>query len=277
MRWQRFRTFVRRRFVPGQYLGLHLTVGLFLSLTLLVLFFSITRSVRREQGALTQFDLRLARGLEEHAGQHPGVLEFCRFITDLGGIAAMVVATLVGSSLLLINQRHLVAAVWISAALGGGLITLIVKEKVARARPANPDAMVREKNESYFSGHSMGSVVAYGMLAYVLFLGVRRRWLYALVLAALTVLVVLIGFSRLYLRAHFFTDVVGGYCIGAFWLAVCISGLEVVRRRRLNSQARSHAPILSSAPAADSQGKRTLGHPALDNFAVSPEKLPPTS
>jgi undecaprenyl-diphosphatase len=277
MQWHRFRTFVRRRFARGEYLGLHLTVGLLLSLVLLGLFFSITRSVRREQGALTQFDLRLARGLEEHARTHPSLLEFCRFITDLGGIAAMVVATLVGSSLLLINQRRFVAAVWIAAAVGGGLLTLIVKEEVARARPSNPDAMVRERNKSFFSGHSMGSMIGYGMLSYVLFLGVRRRWLCALVLAALTVLVLLVGFSRLYLRAHFFTDVLGGYCIGAFWLAVCISGLEVVRRRRLKLPARSHAPAPSSAPAADSPGKPTPAKAILDSSAALPERQPPAS
>jgi undecaprenyl-diphosphatase len=273
MKWQRVRTFVYRRFAPGKYLGLHLTIGVLLSLALLGFFSSITRSVRQEQSPLNEFDHRLAQELGEHARQHPQLLDCCRFITDLGGIAAMVVATLVGSSLLLVNQRRLAAAVWIAAALGGGLFTLVFKEQVARDRPDNPDVRVTEENKSFFSGHSMGSVIGYGMLSYVLFLGVRRRWSFALILAALTVLVLLIGFSRLYLRAHFFTDVLGGYCIGALWLAVCISGLEVVRRRRLWILGNLQATAVS---AADIDGNPTPARPVLGNSAAPSERQPPS-
>jgi undecaprenyl-diphosphatase len=70
----------------------------------------------------------------------------------------------------------------------------------------------------------MGSVVGYGLLVYLLLLPLlrRRRDRLAVVLAV-TTLVLLIGFSRVYLRAHYLSDVIGGFALGAAWLGVCIA------------------------------------------------------
>jgi undecaprenyl-diphosphatase len=77
----------------------------------------------------------------------------------------------------------------------------------------------------------MGSVVGYGLLAYVTVLSLKQRWQQFLVIASLTALVLLIPFSRIFLGAHYLSDVLGGLTVGGFWLAVCITGLKTVRRR----------------------------------------------
>ena len=69
------------------------------------------------------------------------------------------------------------------------------------------------------------------MLAYSLTLVERRRWLRYLTLAICAALVVAIGFSRIYLRAHWFSDVVAGWTVGLAWLFFCLGWLE--RRRRM--------------------------------------------
>jgi undecaprenyl-diphosphatase len=56
---------------------------------------------------------------------------------------------------------------------------------------------------------------------------------------ATAVLVIAIGLSRLYLGVHYFSDVVAGYAVGVLWLSVCISGLEIARRRRLTTSSTS--------------------------------------
>jgi undecaprenyl-diphosphatase len=54
----------------------------------------------------------------------------------------------------------------------------------------------------------------------------------ALVIALAVAWCVVMSFSRLYLGVHFASDVIAGMCAGAAWVAVCVSGFEIVRRRR---------------------------------------------
>ena len=78
----------------------------------------------------------------------------------------------------------------------------------------------------------MGSLVGYGMLAYVLvILWVTDRTLRLFVVVATCVLVLAIGISRLYLGVHYFSDVIGGYAAGILWLTTCITGVELARRQ----------------------------------------------
>jgi undecaprenyl-diphosphatase len=77
------------------------------------------------------------------------------------------------------------------------------------------------------SGHAMNGVIVYGMLTYVLQgrLGAGER---RIILMIATGLVLAIGFSRIYLGAHYLSDVLAGYASGLFWLALCISVFEVL-------------------------------------------------
>jgi undecaprenyl-diphosphatase len=59
-----------------------------------------------------------------------------------------------------------------------------------------------------------------------------RRGVRVALVAGTVGMVLLIGFSRVYLGAHYLSDVLGGYLAGAAWLATCITGLENFRRRR---------------------------------------------
>jgi undecaprenyl-diphosphatase len=224
-------SFLGRRFTPGVYLGLHLTLGLALSVAALALFILVAHDASSADDALVQFDRTVANDVDQHAAHHPLLLEYMRLITHAGGIPAMVTLTLLGSGFALWRGSRLLPLVWIIAAAGGGLFTLSFKDRFDRHRPPNPDIAVSETNKSFPSGHSMGSVIGYGMLGYALCLWSRRRRQRVAVIVGLTVLVLLIGFSRVYLRAHWASDVLGGYLVGTVWLTVCISGLEIVRRR----------------------------------------------
>ncbi len=78
----------------------------------------------------------------------------------------------------------------------------------------------------------MGSLIVYGLVVYLLSLNLLRRWWdRALVAGLLAALVLLIGFSRMYLHAHYFSQVLGGFTAGAAWLALCLTAVEAVRRR----------------------------------------------
>ena len=82
----------------------------------------------------------------------------------------------------------------------------------------------------------MGSLVAYGMLAYVLgVVWIHRRSAQISAALGAALLIVAIGLSRLYLGVHYFSDVIAGFAAGVLWLSACITGIEIVRRERTES------------------------------------------
>jgi undecaprenyl-diphosphatase len=86
----------------------------------------------------------------------------------------------------------------------------------------------------------MGSITAYGLLAYLALRVLHRRWLRVGLVALLASLILAIGFSRVYLGAHYLSDVIGGFALGGAWLTACISGIEVARRRARHHHGRHH-------------------------------------
>jgi undecaprenyl-diphosphatase len=178
--------------------------------------------------AVWSFDRRCAHIMKEHATEHPGYLDFFRDVTDAGGVPVMTALAVVGGLLLWLCGQRQLAAMWLLAASIGCAINLTSKAIVARERPGEQlrDAAVTERNQSYPSGHAMGSLIAYGSLGYVGVVLLRRRWARAVLIALLLGLVTLIGLSRIYLRAHWCSDVIGGFALGTCWMAACITLAE---------------------------------------------------
>lgn len=139
-------------------------------------------------------------------------------ITDLGGTAVLVwLLVVVGGWLLVRGQRRMAIYVGLSA-FGAMLLNALVKQLVGRLRPAVEDPFYTVAGASFPSGHAMSSFVAYGVLVLV-FAPQLRAPVQRGFVAFVAVLVAAIGFTRLALGAHFLTDVVGGWLLGALWLA----------------------------------------------------------
>ena len=77
----------------------------------------------------------------------------------------------------------------------------------------------------------MVSLVLYGMMAYFVVLALKSWRARTTVVFGAALLVLLIGFSRMYLGVHYFSDVVAGFAAGGVWLSACITGIETLRRR----------------------------------------------
>jgi membrane-associated phospholipid phosphatase len=150
------------------------------------------------------------------------------FFTDLGSVAAMTLLTIVGALWQASLKNRLLALAWIGVASGGGLLNAGSKQIFDRPRPPVEirDKAVLEVNQSYPSGHSMGSAIGFGLLAYTLGLWQRGPWRRLLIVGVAACIVLAIGFSRMYLRAHWFSDVVAGWSIGLTWLFFCLGWLE---------------------------------------------------
>jgi undecaprenyl-diphosphatase len=129
------------------------------------------------------------------------------------------------------------------AAFGGaGLLTIVLKNLIKRPRPVAAAEFLNGTTFSFPSGHALGSLVGYGILAFVIgATWVESRRGRVRVIIATAVLVIGIGLSRLYLGVHYFSDVVAGYAVGVLWLSVCISGLQIAQRRRLTTSSAGSA------------------------------------
>lgn len=172
------------------------------------------------------FDLDCAHFWHEMAQEHRW--GFMVFFTDLGSIATMTLLTIVGALWQASLRNRLLALAWIGITIGGALLNAGSKHLLDRQRPPEEirDKAVLEVNQSYPSGHSMGSIIGYGFLAYTLCLWQSCRWRRLLILILTACLVLAIGFSRMYLRAHWFSDIIGGWSIGLAWLFFCLFWLE---------------------------------------------------
>jgi undecaprenyl-diphosphatase len=231
------------RLTPYRFLALHFVLGLALSLAV-VGFVNIAEEVGRTAG-MVRFDLALSGAV--HDSVDPDVVRVFDLLTWFGSGQGLTLAGVLVLGTLLARRERILAVGWAVALVGVGLLNGLLKGFYRRDRPTFDDPFITAGGWSFPSGHSMSTFVAAGMLAYLGIVFLRRPASRLAAVAAAVVWTVLMGFSRILLGAHYFSDVIGGYAAGTVWLAVCISGLELVRRRsRLNrpvpeTAARSHA------------------------------------
>jgi membrane-associated phospholipid phosphatase len=187
-------------------------------------------------GPLLRFDRSTADALHNYASEAPGLTDSFHIISALGSLEALVLVSLLVAVALLVRRCWSPLAAWLVAVLGGEAMNLLLKDLIARPRPHFERPLVVETSYSFPSGQAMESLVVYGMLAYFAVLASRGQGKRALSVGGAAVLVALIGFSRLYLGAHYFSDVAGGFAAGGAWLSAVITGWEVMRRRDMASR-----------------------------------------
>jgi undecaprenyl-diphosphatase len=233
--YYRSRTFIGRRFAADDHLGLHLTLGMLLGLLALSLFL-VVANYALSQNALTTLDEQVSLELKEQARQSVLLKDLFLGITTLGNfeVLAWLCAGVAGVLLVLLWRRQIhytLAAIWIIAVLGASIINVELKDTFQRQRPDRATALVHAGGWSFPSGHSMGGLIVYGMLGYLLLQTVQRRSARLAIVGGLMLLVLAIGFSRVLLGAHWPSDVAAGYLAGTVWLSVCITGAETARRQ----------------------------------------------
>ena len=231
-----FRSFLRARFESGSYVGLHLTVSLLLAAAAIWVSSALLEAVL-DNATLAQLDVVIGRWV--HARTGPTGLAVSRIISDVGSPRVMTLIGGIGGVSLIVRRRPTVLATWVAVFGGGWILERLLKNLVHRTRPAFTPTRASDFTTSFPSGHSMMCVLGIGMLVYLLMIPrpPARPWRGVLIGLA-TSFVLSVGISRVYLGAHYPSDVLGGYAFGVAWLAICIgvSGIALHRRgRSLNS------------------------------------------
>jgi membrane protein DedA with SNARE-associated domain/membrane-associated phospholipid phosphatase len=218
-----------RRLTPGQYLGLHLTVGLLAAAGCLLLFGGLAEDLLTDD-PIVRFDRALDDYL--HARATRPLTTFFLIVTALGSIEAIVLLGVVVAAILAWGRRWLFLGSWLAAVAGSAVLNHLLKGLFDRPRPYFEHPLLIETSYSFPSGHAMESFVVYGMLAYFAVLGLRSWKARVAVVFGAALLVMLIGFSRLYLGVHYISDVLAGYAAGGVWLSALITGAETIRRSK---------------------------------------------
>jgi len=182
-------------------------------------------------GPLARFDRWVADALHAHASGAPGLTEAVRVVVAPGSMVALALVSVAVAVALLAQRRWSALVAWLVAVLGGEALNLLLKDLFARPRPRFERPLVVETSYSFPSGQAMESLVVYGMLAYFAVLILSGSGKHVAVAVGAAVLVVLIGFGRAYLGAHYLSDVVGGFVAGGAWLGAVIAGREAMRGR----------------------------------------------
>jgi membrane-associated phospholipid phosphatase len=155
-----------------------------------------------------------------------------RAISFMGSEVILVLAVLLGA-LFVWQRRWGAAALLVLVSAGAHLLNNILKDQFQRARPLPVITFIDAQQFSFPSGHAMVSAAFYAYLAYLVWRLVDGFWR-GVLLAGLLLLVLLIGVSRLYLEAHYLSDVLAGYLAGLLWTDAVIIASRLLEPRTLS-------------------------------------------
>ena len=146
-----------------------------------------------------------------------GLTPILKAITELGGVAFTVLAGVLIFMFCKKNRWFITIDL-----VGVTLVNQVIKHIIRRPRP-NVLRLVEESGYSFPSGHSMVSMAFYGIIIYLVYKNVSNKYLKWILIILLSLLILSIGFSRIYVGVHYFTDVVGGFLLGLAYLIIYIN------------------------------------------------------
>ncbi len=167
------------------------------------------------EGDTQKFDTFVRTAVHQLAT--PGLTRLMQIFSFLGSVAAVTAMCLVAICVSLYFRRARTAALLAITMLGVAVLDVALKYAFHRPRPvaffgATPSSY------SFPSGHALGSLCFYGILAAILAPRARGRGAKFCVWMSAVILVGMIGFSRIYLGVHYASDVIAGYCAAAVWV-----------------------------------------------------------
>ncbi|MEN6466673.1 MAG: phosphatase PAP2 family protein [Syntrophaceae bacterium] len=214
--------------ITGKPLILGLIAGLILSLVL----GGLTDEVL-EQESIVDLD----KWVLEHTSlvQSPGLTRAMIFITELGGVYFIWPLTAVSVAWLIYRRRREETKFVASVMAGGGILNLVLKNAIQRARPIPPGGteLVQVWGWAYPSGHAFLSVVFYFSAAYFISRRSGSKIVSLLAFAAAFCISCAVALSRVYLQVHYLSDVLAGFLAGLTWFVLCLAILENARGKAI--------------------------------------------
>ena len=170
------------------------------------------------------FDQKVFGFLNNHVNDRNNAI--MKFFTFLGTHQFLMPANLTLISYYLFVRKEKWNSIKIpTIALSSLGLMFLLKYIFHRERPHDP-LLFEAAGLSFPSGHALMSVNFYGLLIYIIFKNIDNKEAKWSLTAVLLLLILVIGFSRVYLRVHYASDVIAGYCIGLMWLVGMVWGMN---------------------------------------------------
>jgi undecaprenyl-diphosphatase len=143
-------------------------------------------------------------------------------VTILGNWITIAILFLIAVLILRKYHKSFLIGPFLVVILGSGIMTLLTKLVVGRARPTGDIPLYIEKLSSFPSAHAALSFAFFGFIIYCL-LRSRLSRVIKITLTTLSIfMIIAVGFSRLYLGVHYTSDVLAGYLVGLLWVLVAM-------------------------------------------------------
>lgn len=178
-------------------------------------------------GGLVGLDTSVRDWLVER--RSPALTAVLTAFTTLGSSVVLVSLTFSVTVFLATTRRRAEAGLVAGATAGALILWPLLKNLIERARPADAH-LVQVSSWAYPSGHSLASIVVFGVLGVLGYRRARTRAARVTIAVTAAVLVAAVGVSRVYLGVHWPTDVLAGWLFGAVWLSVCLWVYEWLTR-----------------------------------------------
>jgi len=142
------------------------------------------------------------------------------FITNIANPTNLFVLSIILFGFLIYKKKWYCSLLLFFSMMGGLLFELLIKIIVHRARPEN--ALIGASGYSFPSGHAIRAIIFFSLLIYSFKDDIKNISLRYIFIISNIILFLLIGFSRVYLNVHWFSDVIAGFALGLFWLIILI-------------------------------------------------------
>jgi membrane-associated phospholipid phosphatase len=239
--------FLVKRFSRAEPFGLRLTIGIAISIFLLILFFGVVQDLI-SQDPLVEADLRIVSLVQIFRA--PSFDRIMVFSTYLGNWQIV----LAGGGLLAVHLALARRWLWLASLIvsigGGEALVWTLKSLFGRLRPDLGNALVPAQGPSFPSGHGFVAFSFYALVAWFAVDGARTRWARVSITLVAVVGVAALGFSRIYLGVHWLSDVLASYALGGVWLTVVITALTIAKARSAESPAKVRTagnPVMAGA------------------------------